>query len=79
MKDALFYGLKGKQGGDKYTGGSYDPPLYDKENPRVEITLWLPDGYDERRDIAIVSEELVQRHSFIAKRGESPVEEVPRE
>lgn len=58
IKDALFYGLAGKGGGDKYTGGSYDPPLYDRENPRVVVTLWLPDGYEHRRDIAIVSENL---------------------
>ena len=28
-----------KAGGDKYTGGSYDPPMYDPDNPRVEITI----------------------------------------
>ncbi len=61
IKDALFYGLKGKGGGDKYTGGSYDPPLYDKENPRVIVTLWLPDDYDHRRDIAVVSDDLITK------------------
>lgn len=33
--DALFYGGSG----DKYTGGSFPPPLYDKENPRIEVTI----------------------------------------
>ena len=35
--DALFYGAKG---GDKYTGGGFPPPLYDKDNPRVEVSIW---------------------------------------
>lgn len=40
VKDALFYKAGGV--GDKYTGGSYDPPLYDAERPRVEITIEVP-------------------------------------
>lgn len=43
VKDALFYGLRGKGGGDKYTGGHYEPPLYDKENPRVVVTVCIPE------------------------------------
>lgn len=48
VKDALFYVAKGKSSkdgkkvkgsGDKYTGGMYHPPAYDKENPRVEIFI----------------------------------------
>jgi len=38
--DALFYGGKGRpRGSDKHVGGSYSPPLYDKENPRVEVEI----------------------------------------
>ncbi len=37
VKDALFYGAKGK--GDKYTGGTYAYPLYDATTPRVVVTL----------------------------------------
>lgn len=40
--DALFYiprKTKKKGAGDKYTGGAFVPPLYDKENPRVEVTV----------------------------------------
>lgn len=37
VKDALFYGASGA--GDKYTGGSYEPPLYDAKNPRVEVEI----------------------------------------
>lgn len=47
VKDSLFYtppeegkNKKKKRGSDKYTGGFYDDPLYDKDNPRVEITLY---------------------------------------
>lgn len=36
IKDALW---PAKQGGDKWTGGSYDPPMYDASNPRVEVTI----------------------------------------
>lgn len=44
IKDALFWepkvpGVKRKGGGDKYTGGSYAPPKYDAEHPRVEILI----------------------------------------
>lgn len=40
MKDAIFYVAKGTKGsGDKYTGGHYSSPLYDAENPRVEVTV----------------------------------------
>lgn len=42
VSDALFYtgkGGRGKGSGDKYCGGSFLPPLYDKENPRVEIII----------------------------------------
>ena len=49
--DALFYDpekaalakLKRKKGtgkgDDKHTGGSFAPPLYDKENPRVVVII----------------------------------------
>lgn len=38
--DALFYAPRGqKRGNDKYTGGFFMPPLYDKENPRVVVTI----------------------------------------
>lgn len=38
--DALFYsGRRGKGTGDKWTGGSFPPPRYDRENPRVEIRI----------------------------------------
>lgn len=36
IKDALW---PSSAGGDKYTGGSYDPPLYDAINPRVEVEV----------------------------------------
>lgn len=36
VKDALFYQ---KKGGDKYTSGQYAHPLYDKVNPRCEVTV----------------------------------------
>lgn len=35
--DALFYNA-GK-GDDKYTGGTFVPPRYDKENPRVVVII----------------------------------------
>lgn len=37
VKDAMFYK---KPLGDKYTGGFYLSPVYDKENPRVEVMAW---------------------------------------
>lgn len=33
--DALFYGGKG----DKFSGGHFTPPFYDKQNPRVEVEV----------------------------------------
>jgi isopentenyl diphosphate isomerase/L-lactate dehydrogenase-like FMN-dependent dehydrogenase len=44
ITDALFYRedkVKGKtgKGNDKYTGGSFPPPLYDKDNPRVIVIV----------------------------------------
>lgn len=39
IKDALFYGSN-----DKYTWGVYLWPLYDKDNPRVEVEIF--DGDD---------------------------------
>lgn len=36
VADALFYKAKG---GDKYSGGSSPPPLYDKHNPRVIVEV----------------------------------------
>lgn len=36
VKDALW---PHKNGGDKYTGGSYDFPLYDPDDPRVEVEI----------------------------------------
>jgi len=38
VKDALFY-QKGGGTADKYTGGGYLPPMYDKKNPRVEVIV----------------------------------------
>ncbi len=39
--DSLFY----KQpGGDRWVGGSFLPPLYDKDNPRVEVTIERCEG-----------------------------------
>ena len=48
VKDSLFYIEKNpvkktKRGSDKYTGGMYLDPCYDKENPRVEVTLYTRD------------------------------------
>jgi hypothetical protein len=43
--DALFYDAekvllkKTRKGDDKYTGGSFVPPRYDKENPRVIVIV----------------------------------------
>jgi len=40
VADALFYaGRRGKGAGDKFTGGSFPPPRYDPENPRVEVVI----------------------------------------
>ena len=39
IADALFYRQQGKGGGDKFTGGSFEPPLYDRKNPRVEVVI----------------------------------------
>lgn len=41
LKDSLFYKVKR---GDKYTGGIYADPIYDKENPRVEVWVWKTKG-----------------------------------
>jgi len=37
VKDALFHKVKG---GDKWTGGVYDHPRYDKDEPGVEVLVW---------------------------------------
>lgn len=43
--DALFYNPdKKRRGSDKHTGGQFEPPLYDKANPRVEFTIYPPEG-----------------------------------
>lgn len=40
--DALFYGSRRSKGtSDKYTGGSFPPPRYDADNPRVEVIIEL--------------------------------------
>lgn len=45
VTDALFYdvdqiiGKRTRKGNDKYTGGSFPPPLYDKDNPRVVVII----------------------------------------
>jgi hypothetical protein len=40
-KDSLFYNTPaGKGAADKYTGGCYAGPLYDKENPRTDMFIW---------------------------------------
>lgn len=36
IADAIYYGIRG---GDKHTGGPFDPPLYDRDNPRVEVVI----------------------------------------
>ena len=45
IKDALFWAPKGtpRNGGDKYTGGAYLPPRYDKDNPRVKVWIYVAD------------------------------------
>lgn len=41
IKDALWWKPKGDRGlGDKYTGGTYEPPMYDDDNPRVHVEVW---------------------------------------
>ena len=39
--DAICYKEEGGKGGkqDKYTGGCFCPPRYDKRNPRVEVVI----------------------------------------
>ena len=37
LVDSLFYGTNGL--GDKWTGGWFAAPLYDREKPRVEVTI----------------------------------------
>lgn len=51
VKDALFWKPRGtnKGAGDKYTGGSYSSPLYDKENPRTLVSIFIP-GEEETID-----------------------------
>lgn len=44
VKDALCYKAKF---GDKYTGGHYLPPMYDKSNPRVEVLIRPKQERDE--------------------------------
>ncbi len=42
-KDVLFrapWHSGGKNNSDKYTGGFYDDPRIDSENPRLEIWIW---------------------------------------
>lgn len=46
--DALFYQQKlpgetkrRRKGGDKYTGGKFEPPHYDKRHPRVEVEVLI--------------------------------------
>lgn len=45
VKDALFWVKSGmgKGAGDKYTGGHYEPPQYDKLNPRTIVTVCIPE------------------------------------
>lgn len=42
--DAIFYRPRGRGRGtaDKYCGGRFTPPLYDHDNPRVEVFLEAP-------------------------------------
>lgn len=48
VRDALFYDEEKKgrsgsgKGDDKHTGGSFEPPLYDKENPHVVVIVKEP-------------------------------------
>ena len=37
LVDALFYGTEGA--GDRWCGGWFAPPLFDKKNPRVEVLV----------------------------------------
>lgn len=39
ISDAIFYRKTGRGCGDKYCGGSFYPPLYDRENPRTEVVI----------------------------------------
>ncbi len=39
VSDALVYDPEKKRGDDKYTGGIFPPPKYDKENPRTVIII----------------------------------------
>lgn len=43
IKDALFWAPKGalRRGADKYTGGAYSRPLYDRDEPRVVVRIYL--------------------------------------
>ena len=45
IADALFYAGRGAEKGsaDKHTGGSFPWPLYDRERPRVEVTVEVED------------------------------------
>lgn len=51
IKDALFYKAKG---GDKYTYGAYDPPLYDRPNPRCIIYLggWMVNQLLQKQNVS---------------------------
>jgi hypothetical protein len=41
--DAMFYDpRKERRGSDKYTGGCFQPPMYDPDNPRVEV--WIEEA-----------------------------------
>lgn len=50
--DALFYKSVGP--GDKFVGGSFDGPLYDVSNPRVEVEIrgWVLRKYTDLVSIA---------------------------
>lgn len=42
IKDAIFWRPKSERKGtkgDKYTGGTYEPPMYDPQNPRVHVEI----------------------------------------
>ena len=49
VADALFYTKANRRGSaDKFVGGAFPPPLYDAENPRVEVMVAAVDPPEDR-------------------------------
>lgn len=81
--DALFYDaekaarakLKGKKGrstgkgDDKYTGGSFPPPRYDKDNPRVIVIIedYVPKEKKDGKEKEKASKERPKRKATEAR------------